>query len=219
MKTMKPIKIYLAGDSTMQSYKPVQAPQEGWGQLIQEFFTQDVVFINHAIGGRSSRSFVEEGRLNAILNVIDPENYLFVQMGHNDSTIARPLRYTKPYGNYKDYLRMYVNGARAHNAIPILITPVGRLHYENGEFLNDFQDYCKAMKQVAQEDNVLLIDLMSKSLSLYQLLGYEDAKSLFMVSHNSTDYTHFTQKGAKIIAGLIAQSVKEFQIDISKFVI
>jgi lysophospholipase L1-like esterase len=211
-------KVFLASDSTVQAYDTSEAPQAGWGMFIQNYFTQDVIFANHSIGGRSSRSFIEEGRLDAILNVICKDDYLFVQMGHNDATKDRPLRYTEPYGNYKDFLRKYINGARTHGAEPVLITPVGRFHYENCVFINDFADYCAAMKQVAEEMDVPLIDLMQKSLDLYSRLGPDETKKMFMVSHNGTDYTHFTIKGANSIAALVAEGVRELGIDISGFV-
>lgn len=115
--------------------------------------------------GRSSKTFVEEGRLQAILDVIEPDDWLFVQMGHNDASKNKPERYTEPYTTYKQYLKQYIAGAREKGAHPLLITPVARFHYENGVFLNDFPDYCIAMKQTAEEENVQLIDLMEKSLA------------------------------------------------------
>src|SRR5690606_17836836 len=119
------------------------------------------------------------------------------------------------YTEFKTYLKMYIDGARHRGAIPILITPVGRLHMENGVFMNDFPDYCHAMKQLATEEDVLLIDLMSKSLAYYTSVGYDQAQTFFMVSLNGTDHTHFTEQGAKRIAALVADGVKECNISLS----
>lgn len=210
--------IYLAGDSTVQSYSQDYAPQAGWGQFIANYFSSNVTFHNHAIGGRSSKSFVEEGRLERILEAIAADEYLFIQMGHNDSTYSKPERYTEPFSTYKQYLKQYVTGARSRGAVPLLITPVGRLHYEDGQFQNDFSDYCLAMKQVASELDVTLIDLMSKSLAYYDTIGFEQAQKLFMVSVNGTDHTHFTEAGADAIARIVAAEVKEKRLAISKFV-
>ncbi|MHA7965146.1 rhamnogalacturonan acetylesterase [Paenibacillus sp. CAU 1782] len=206
------VHVFLAGDSTVQTYEKEHAPQAGWGQFIGEYFTNGVCFVNRAIGGRSSKTFVEEGRLQSILDEISEGDYLFVQMGHNDATQSRPERYTEPFSAYKSYLRMYIEGARRRGAVPVLITPVGRLHFEHGTFLNDFPHYCTAMKEVAAEDNVILIDLMAESLAYYSSVGYEEAESFFMVSVNGTDHTHFTETGARRIARLLTDKVKSLAI-------
>jgi len=211
------ITIYIASDSTAQTYRASYAPQAGWGQFLGQYFTSNIVVDNRAIAGRSSKSFVIEGRLDEILNVIKPGDYLFIQFGHNDATITNPDRYAAPYTTYKEYLGKYVDGARQKGAIPILITPVARLNYKNNSFVNDFPDYCIAMKQVAEEKNVKLIDLMTKSLNYYTSIGYNETYKLFMVSVNNTDYTHFTEKGAEQIARLVSQGVKEINLDISKY--
>ncbi|HEU5138339.1 MAG TPA: rhamnogalacturonan acetylesterase [Bacillales bacterium] len=218
MSDYKPINIFLASDSTVQAYGPEHAPQAGWGMFIGNYFTDDVQILNHAIGGRSSRTFVEEGRLDAILNEIQANDYLLIQMGHNDSTKSKPERYTEPYTTYKQYLKKYVEDARQHDAVPILITPVARLHYEDGDFLNDFPDYCKAMKQVAEKEKVLLIDLMAASLDYFTSVGYDEVFTYFMVSSNDTDHTHFTEKGSDAMAKVLASEVKKLDLDISKFV-
>lgn len=213
--TEKPT-IYIASDSTAYSYGASYAPQAGWGQFLGQYFTSNVSIVNRAIGGRSSKTFVEEGRLDEILKVIKPGDYLFVQFGHNDATISKPERYAAPYTTYKEYLGKYVDGARERGAIPVLITPVARLNYKNNTFVNDFPDYCIAMKQVAQEKNVKLIELMTKSLDYYTSIGYNETYKLYMVSSNNTDYTHFTEKGAWQIARLLSEGVREIDVPISK---
>jgi lysophospholipase L1-like esterase len=212
------IKIFLAADSTVQNYEASSAPQAGWGQFISNYFTDNVQFVNRAIGGRSSKSFVVEGRLDLIIDEIREGDYLFIQMGHNDSTIEKPERYTEPYSEYKNYLKMYVEGARKKNATPILITPVGRLNYSEGIFAKDFSDYCTAMKQVAEEEKVKLIDLMTESVEYLSSIGYEEAYKLFMVSVNGTDHTHLTEKGADQIAKIVSREIKKLDIKISQYV-
>ncbi|MFE5320441.1 rhamnogalacturonan acetylesterase [Paenibacillus sp. NPDC056579] len=221
MNTMRKIEagrwnIYLAGDSTVQTYQQESAPMAGWGQYIARSFNEQVSFINKAIGGRSSKSFVAEGRLAVILEDIRENDYLWIQMGHNDSTVSKPERYTEPFTEYKHYLKLYIDGARERKATPLLITPVARLHYEDGRFLNDFPDYCDAMKQVAEEERVLLLDLMSRSLQRWDELGYDKTKELFMISHNGTDCTHFTDKGAQEVALLVAEGIRDLNIDLSR---
>lgn len=213
-----PIKVFIAGDSTVQTFEEDPRSIAGWGQFIGKFFTENVQFVNHAIAGRSSKTFVAEGRLDRILMELGEKDYLFIQMGHNDSTESKPERYTEPYTEYKRYLKMYIDGVRRRKAIPVLITPVGTLNYKDGEFFKDFSDYCAAMKQLAVEENVMLIDLMEMSVQYYSSLGYEAAYELFMVSHNGTDHVHFNKKGAEAIARLVSQGVGSLNVEISKYV-
>lgn len=210
------IKVFLASDSTVQKYDDPH--QGGWGEFLQKYFTDEVQVENHAIGGRSSKTFIEEGRLDTIVNELSQQDYLFIQMGHNDSTKSKPERYTEPFSTYKQYLKMYVNAANECGAQSVLITPVARLHFENDKFINDFEDYCRAMKEVAEEEQVPLIDLMDKSLEYYQSIGYEEALTLFMVSVNETDFTHFTKKGANQIARILAEEIKASDLQISIFI-
>jgi lysophospholipase L1-like esterase len=110
---------------------------------------------------------------------------------------------------------MYIEGARNNFAVPVLITPPARLHLKDEKFMNDFSEYCKAMKEVAKEENVTLIDLMERSLNLLGTLGYEKSRTLFMVSVNETDFTHFTKKGAYHLAGLVAEGIKASNLPIA----
>jgi len=210
--------IFLAGDSTVQSYAKGEKSQGGWGEFLQDYLTDDVQVINHAIGGRSSKTFVEEGRLHKIVGEMKEGDYLLIQMGHNDATANKPERYTDPSTTYKDYLKMYVEGARKCQAKPVFITPVARLHYENDQFINDFPEYCQAMKELAKEENVVLIDLMEKSLRFFESIGYDEAYTFFMASVNETDYTHFTKKGANQMAKLVAEGISTTKLPVSKFV-
>jgi lysophospholipase L1-like esterase len=211
------IRIFLAGDSIVQNYEESEKNQGGWGEFLQDFFTSDVQIINHAIGGRSSKTFIEEGRLNKLAEEMESGDYLFVQMGHNDATKSKPERYTDPFTSYKEYLKKYVECARSNQAEPLFITPVARLHQENNRFINDFPEYCQAMKEVAEDENVPLIDLMEKSLVLFEKIGYQETSTFFMVSVNGTDHTHFTKKGANQMAGLVAEGIKELNLSISGF--
>ncbi|GAB2567509.1 rhamnogalacturonan acetylesterase [Gracilibacillus alcaliphilus] len=210
--------VYLAGDSTMQTYSLQDGRQAGWGQFIAEYFHPSVTFYNYAIGGRSTKTFIEEGRLANILSEIEAGDYLFVQMGHNDSTKERPARYTEPYQDYKQYLRQYVEGVRSKGAVPILITPVARLHYVRGEFLADFGDYCNAMKEIAAEMQVDVMDLMQASIRYFTTIGYQAVMPFFMVSQNGDDHTHFTDVGASQIARIVSEEVKKLSIPLSQYV-
>lgn len=207
--------IYLAGDSTVRNYDKSQFPQAGWGQFLGNYLTYGVTIKNFSVGGLSSKTFITEGHLDRIALEIEADDYLFIQFGHNDSTIDRAERYTEPYGDYQTYLKQYIDLAKYKKAIPLLITPVGRLNNHEGRFLPDFIEYCQAMKELAKENDLLLIDLMSMSVQYLNEIGYTKAKELYMTSINRTDCTHFTEKGAKVMARLVSEQLKGLTTDLS----
>ena len=221
------VKIFLAGDSTVQTYDESYVPQCGWGQVISRYFTEDVTFVNKSIGGRSSRSFFNEGRLDVILDEIGSGDYLFIQFGHNDATIQRPERYVDGVG-FKMYLEKYIDGAMEKNATPVLITPMGRYSLDSdNKFITDFKIYVQAMKEVALDKSVALIDLCTKSLDLFNEVGLEGTKKFFMMlppdvypkfKEGLDDHTHFQEKGAIELAKLVAEGVKESNLPIAKSV-
>lgn len=224
----KPITIYLAGDSTVSTYTSSYLPRAGWGQMLAESFDQDVIVKNEASPGRSSKSFIREGRLKRILNQIQKGDYLFIQFGHNDEKINFPALYTEPATTYKSYLKQYIVGARQKNAIPVLITPVERRRFsKDGVALSTHGLYPAAMKEVAHEENVLLIDLQTKSKNLFQLLGQEKTKELFLwlnvgeqqnYPKGVQDNTHFQQRGAREIARLVVEGIEEQKLPLSSHI-
>jgi lysophospholipase L1-like esterase len=205
--------VYLAADSTVQTYAASQAPQQGWGPRIQEFFTNDVTFVNKAIGGRSSKSFIDEGRLDEIEKLLKKGDYLFCQWGINDRYMSDPARYTNPATTFRDYLKQYVEAARGKNAIPVLVTPTPRLDYSNGVFMNDFAAYCEAIKAVGAETHTPVIDLQTKALAYYTSVGYEVVERDLAL-----DVLHFKEKGAFEMARLVAEGTRELSLPISPFV-
>ncbi|WP_309568575.1 fibronectin type III domain-containing protein [Paenibacillus sp. sptzw28] len=219
---------YIAGDSTVQTYDPYWRPQAGWGQMIQRFFTTDVMFDNRAIGGRSSKSFIFEGRLDNILRVIRPGDYFLIQFGHNDATISIPERYASP-ADYKEYLRTYVNGTRQRGATPILVTPVGRRSYnsETGKFNVSFPEYVAKMKELAAELDVALVDLSSLSVAYYDSIGPEGTLSVFMhvpagmyqaFPNGAADNTHFQEYGAIQLARLLSGGIRQLDLPLAAYV-
>ncbi|WP_028610257.1 rhamnogalacturonan acetylesterase [Paenibacillus harenae] len=211
--------IYLAGDSTVTDQETF--PYAGWGQMLPLYLKADVAVDNHAKSGRSSRSFIDEGRLAAILEQIKPNDYLWIQFGHNDQKPDKE-RATEPFGSYKEKLAVYVEEARARGAIPVLVTPVHRRKFDGGgRIIDTHGDYLLGMKQLAAELDVPLIDLAAKSKALYEQLGDEPSKALFMWAYpgefihfpeGAQDDTHFQELGAIQIAGLVAEGVRELAL-------
>jgi lysophospholipase L1-like esterase len=207
--------IYIASDSTAQTYNSSYYPQMGWGQMLANYFDANTTVANHAIGGRSSRSFIEQGRLDTILAAIQPGDYLFVQFGHNDASSGNPERYTSP-DDYKRYLRdNYMAGATARGATPVLITPVSRRDYDsNGQFRVSFPDYVNKVHELVNETGVAMIDLSARSRAYLNSIGPEAAKGVFL--HTSAgqypafpdgvaDNTHFQEYGADQMARIVSE--------------
>lgn len=204
--------IYLASDSTVRDYDATQYPQAGWGQFLRKYVPDHMCIKNHAVGGKSAKTFITEGLFDPIISEIKPNDYLLIQFGHNDSTRDRPERFTEPYEEFKEYLTAYIDQARLKKAVPILITPVAILHYVQDEFLVDLGDYCNAMKEVAIEKGVQIIDLMKHSIAYLTSIGYVEAKKLYMISVNGTDCVHLTEQGADRMAELVYKELKKLQI-------
>jgi lysophospholipase L1-like esterase len=216
------ITIYLAGDSTVSHYGITSAPRKGWGQVIAQLFNENIIIKNHAVPKRSSKSFIHEGRLTDLLKNIKKGDYLFIQFGHNDEKEEDPTRYTLPHTSYKSYLKQYIDGARSKGAIPVLITPVERRRFSaDGHALYSHGKYPLAMKELAKEENVPLIDLTEKSKAMYDRLGPQKTKKVFMwldagmnpnYPMGITDNTHFQEYGAKLIAYLVVEGIYEVDL-------
>jgi lysophospholipase L1-like esterase len=217
----KQVQLFLAGDSTVASCPEHEAPMAGWGQVFQSFFSNDVIVQNMAMGGRSSNSFIEEGRLTDILGKIKQDDYLLIQFGHNDQKSYG----TQPFSTYQSYLTQYITGAREAGAIPVLITPVHRRKFgEDGKLQNTLGDYPKAMAELAERFEVPLIDLWSKTKILYESLGPEDSKSLFVwfkagehlnYPQGIQDDTHFCEAGAYEVGELVIEGIKELDLPLA----
>jgi lysophospholipase L1-like esterase len=220
--------IYIASDSTAQTYSSGSYPQMGWGQKLANYFDANTTVANHAIGGRSSRSFIEQGRLDTILGAIQPGDYLFVQFGHNDASSGNPERYTSP-DDYKRYLRdNYMAGATARGATPVLITPVSRRDYDsNGQFRVSFPDYVNKVHELVNETGVAMIDLSARSRAYLNSIGPEAAKGVFLhlsagqypaFPDGVADNTHFQEYGADQMARIVSEGAAALPLPIADHV-
>ncbi len=220
----KNVSIYIAGDSTASHYGEDRAPRKGWAQVFDSMFDDKIEIRNEAASGRSSKSFIEEGRLDNILTQIEEKDYLFIQFGHNDSKSNDPTRYTEPFTTYKSYLKQYIDGAREKGAYPVLLTPVERRGFtEDGQAKPSHGEYPEAMKELGLEEQVPVIDMSEKTMELYNQLGPEESKNLFMwleegehpnYPEGVSDNTHFQEYGAEQIAKLVAESVYELKLQL-----
>ncbi|MCL7748237.1 rhamnogalacturonan acetylesterase [Halalkalibacter alkaliphilus] len=220
------VTIYLAGDSTVSNYEKNRAPRAGWGQVLQSFMKEEIVVQNEAASGRSSKSFIDEGRLDIIDRTITEGDYLFIQFGHNDSKVDKE-RYTEPSTSFKSYLSLYIEVAKKNHAYPLLITPVQRRMFnERGELQETHGIYPEAMRELAKTLEVPLIDLTEKSKELFEQLGPERTKEFFLWLEpgNHVNYidgvqddTHFSEVGAKKIAELVVEGIIELNLPLAKY--
>ncbi|MFJ5306258.1 rhamnogalacturonan acetylesterase [Streptomyces sp. NPDC088350] len=205
--------LHIAGDSTAAQKYSTEAPETGWGMALPFFLRKGVKVANQAVNGRSSKSFVDEGRLDAILAAIRPGDFLLVQFAHNDEKSADPTRYTEPWTTYQDYLRLYVDGARGRGARPVLVTPVERRRFDvDGNAVPTHGDYPAAMRALAQEECVALLDIEALSLALWQRLGVEETKVYFNWTGTEQDNTHFNPPGAIAVARLVARELARTRV-------
>ncbi|WP_051313019.1 GDSL-type esterase/lipase family protein [Sporocytophaga myxococcoides] len=217
------ITIYLIGDSTVCNYAASTYPMTGWGQMLPYFFNSANVKIdNRAIGGRSSRSFYEEGRWTTVKNALAAGDYVFIQFGHNDRDFSKAERYTS-VEDYKKFLTIYVNESRAKGAIPVLVSPMVMNAWSNGTMRNVFTEtgnnYRGGMLEVATALNVPFIDLNMKSWNLYKGLGQNYITRFVYHTYPAgeypnypngiTDGTHFQEMGAIENARMVVLGISE----------
>jgi lysophospholipase L1-like esterase len=212
--------IYLAGDSTVvdQYFEPWAA----WGQMLPRFFLPGVVIANHAESGETTRSFVTEHRLAKIMTTIKPGDYLFIQFTHNDMKPG-----AVPLDDYKTLLADYIAQTRAKGATPVLVTSMNRRTFDaTGHITNSFGGYPDAMREVAAQQKVALIDLNAMSKTLFETLGPEGSIKAFMHYPANAyanqpkaidDDTHFNSYGAYELARCIVHGIRESNLPVAKF--
>ncbi|MDP4190534.1 MAG: GDSL-type esterase/lipase family protein [Bacteroidota bacterium] len=218
--------IFLIGDSTLADKPLDDNPERGWGQLFRGFLKSDILLENHAVNGRSSKSFIHQGLWANVLSKLNNGDYVFIQFGHNDSKISDTSRYAEAHTSFKKNLIKFVNESRSKGAVPVLITPVNRRKFDKeGNFVDQHADYPNVVREVSKEFNVPLIDLHAKSLNLFRKMGPEETKKLFLHIPPSTykacpkgkeDNSHFSREGAIKIAELVIEGIKELKLPISK---
>ncbi len=213
-------RILWAGDSTVQTNDITTYPQTGIGQVFSLYTKEDVLVVNHAKNGRSTKSFIDEGRLQKIDETIQEGDFLFIQFGHNDEKIEDPTRYTEAYTSFRDNLNKFIDVARKHGAYPVLITPLERRCFVDcGHLgLGAHSDYVAGMKQTAEEAKVPLVDLYSMSRCELKRVKESGSKKYYMnleageyasCPEGKVDNTHLKYEGAVCFAGLIAKGIKE----------
>ena len=203
--------VHLMGDSTMAE-KNLEGgnPERGWGMMFQNFLDQDVKVVNYAQNGRSTKSFIDLGLWDKVYGAVRPGDYVFIQFGHNDAKESDESRYAAPWGAYQENLRRFVDGVREKGGTPVLLTPVARRWFKSGILdRNCHTDYPEAMKAVAREKGVVLLDATTATLDWLESIGDEASKPYFMISTGKDDNTHTVAAGARKVTEIICGLVKE----------
>ena len=221
--------IFVASDSTAAAYGMGLYPLTGWGDRIKNYLTGDVAVDDLAQAGRSSKSFLEEGWLNTIINRIHTNDFLFVMMAINDAASKDPTRDTSPETTFKAYLRVYVNAARSRGAIPVFVTSQTKRTYDvYGRFYNSVGGYPQAMREFGPELNVPVIDLNNKSINFLDVIGPSASGNVYMFfpsgqypgwPNGDADYIHLQDTGATAFAKQVVDGIREIKLPIAKYVL
>lgn len=212
--------IFWAGDSTVACNKFNTYPQTGIAQAFDRYTREDVVIYNHAVNGRSTKSFIDESRLSTIYNEITKGDYLFIQFGHNDEKKTDPARFTEPFGDFIENLGKFVNVARNKGATPVFITSVERrLFDEKGVLLpSQHTNYVNGMKEAGKRFGVAVVDLFTMSRRFLEETGDEASKKYYLhfgkgiydwAMDGKADNSHLSYEGALLYSGMIAKGLVE----------
>ena len=203
LSASEPLRIAILGDSTVCDY-PTNGALRGWGMFVEGYFRPGTVKVfNFAKSGRSTKTFIKEGLWDQA-RAVKPD-FVLIQFGHNDSHAKERPEATDAATEYRDHLRRYVEESRALGATPIFVTPMHRRTFNPDGTLDDIlKPYATAMKAVAAEIKVPLIDLHTTSGELFAKLG---EKSNEEFANKPGDRTHFNEKGARAMADLVMKGL------------
>lgn len=247
-KSERIIRIYMIGDSTMAN-KPLDGnnQERGWGQALGGFFSENVIIENHAVNGRSSKSFIDEGRWKKVIDKVSPGDYVFIQFGHNDEKLDS-ARHTEPGGTFDDNLRMFVRETRLKGGIPVLFNSIVRRYFglesENikvetldsknqsvvfkGDTLVDTHGkYLESPRNVANEMGVCFIDMNGMTKRVVNGLGVEKSKELYVWAPKGAvaaypqgrqDNTHLNVNGARTFASLAVKAIEKQLPELGRYI-
>lgn len=222
--------LFTIGDSTMASYPliPAQALR-GWGQMLPMYFKPGVHVENHAASGRSTRSFIHEGRWKVVIDKVKAGDFMIIQFGHNDEKVDKPGVGVPANGEFKDNLSRFIKEVRERGATPILATSVARRIFDaKGELQDTHREYVTVVRALAAELKVPLLDLEKRTFELIKHLGPDQSKRLFMQFANGEfptipkerkDDTHFNAYGASLVCDLAVQEIQSAAPGLAKWLV
>jgi lysophospholipase L1-like esterase len=219
--------VWLIGDSTMADKEIKAYPETGWGMPFEHFFDSTVRVDNRAKNGRSTKSFIAEGRWDAVEKELRPGDYLLIQFGHNDE-VQTKASYT-PEDQFAANLVRFIRVARDKRAFPVLITPVARRKFDSSGAIEETHAvYAAIVRKVAAEQNTPLIDLDKESQALLQQFGPEHSKWLFNYllpgehpnyPQGRVDDTHFSELGARKMAEIVLADIRSLKLGLGNQIV
>lgn len=214
------MRIIICGDSTAASYDPAETLMTGWGQVLGEFIPEAEIR-NHAMAGRSTRTFLEEGRLDRAMEDAGPGDLVLIQFGHNDENTEKPERYTEPERAYPENLAVFVRRAREKQAVPVLMTPVCLRNWREEKLEPSHGIYPQKVRETAEKLGTPLIDLYADSLRIVEAAGEAGSEKLFMnldpgedpkYPEGREDNAHTRRAGAMAFAEKTAERLRELNL-------
>ncbi|CDR30780.1 Rhamnogalacturonan acetylesterase rhgT [Acholeplasma oculi] len=217
------IRVFIIGDSTSAKKEEHKRPESGWGEHIESLSNQEFQVFNYAKNGESTQSFINKGLFDTVLNQLSQDDYLFIQFGHNDQKIHDKNRYTHPYKTYQENITYFYQEASKKGAKVLLLSSISRRDFKNHKRINKktLGDYPKSIKILSNRLNIPFIDMFKKTVKLYEYLGFELSKELFLhlkpgihknYMDGVSDNTHLNEFGAKIIAQIVLNEIKRKQL-------
>jgi len=223
----RPITIFMIGDSTMAN-KPLdkENQERGWGQRLSEHLTGDIIVDNHAVNGRSSKSFIDEGRWQTVLDKIMPGDYVFIQFGHNDEK-ADEKRHTDPNTTFKANLQRFIREAKAKGGKPVIFNSIVRRNFVDDVLTDTHGEYIVVPEQVAKEEGVPFVNANRITHEEVASMGTERSRLLFMnlqpgkyenCLDGRSDNTHLNVRGADFVAGLLINATADVVPELHQYV-
>ncbi len=219
--------LHLVGDSTMADKPDLGLPERGWGQLFRERILPPLRLENHAKNGRSTKSFLAQGLWQQVLEALQPDDWVLIQFGHNDSSTTSPGKSAPADTVFRENLTRFVREARARRANPVLITPVVRRNWTaDGKLADAHGAYPGVVRAVAAAEGVPVIDLEARSRILVSGLGPEGSKKLYLnfepgehprLPKGLHSNTHFNVTGARAMAALVVDEIRRLGLSLARW--
>lgn len=218
--------VYIIGDSTAANKSEKAFPETGWGMALGELFNNKVKVDNRAMNGRSTKSFINEKRWEAVLATLKAGDYVLIEFGHNDEKVDKPAVGTS-LAEFKINLAKYVRETQEKKAFPVLMTPIVRRNFKGGVLTDTHGAYPNVVRKLADSLKVPLIDMLKKTEKMVGRLGDEPSKKLYLhVDSGHVNYpkgkkddTHLSPDGAKAYASLAAEGLRENKLPLAKFLL
>lgn len=217
-KSAKSVNIWMIGDSTMAIKKKSRHPESGWGVGMTDYTKKNVKIHNHAASGRSTLSYINQGRWRTVRDSLKEGDHVIIQFGHNDEKKDRPKLYTEPFGAFQKNLNKFIDETREKGATPIVCSSIVRRQFDsNGNLIDTHGDYITAAEDIARKTNTPYMDMEKATRKLVAKMGSEQSKTIYNFTKRRQDSTHLNSHGASVVSELFVKEVKLQKLPLSKF--